>query len=211
VFYRGRNRLDAQVVIEGLQASVNKLSGIISDYCVRDAKSANNAPPYKILHVFGRDGCKVFGLDPFGEVVDSHEEELGMPFSWRKGTDNVHPPYGERPWGDNVVQLFQPGVMERVELLTLGTFLHVLGTVTLDGRPVVAGPQNLSSHRPRPRVISTYYFVVLDQNVLGPFAGDAFQQGGRVSSLIQVFVDHGVSGALLFHRFFFLWFACAVL
>jgi len=150
VFYRGRNRLDAQVVIEGLQASVNKLSTIISDYCVGDAELANNASPYEILDVFGRDGCKGFGLDPFGKVVDSHEEELGLPFSWRKGTDDVHPLDGERPWGDDTVQLFRPYVMERAELLALGTFLHVLGTVTLDGRPVVAGPQDHSDHRPRP-------------------------------------------------------------
>jgi len=107
---------------------------------VGDAELANNASPYEILDVFSRDGCKGFGLDPFAKVVDSHEEELGLPFSWRKGTDDVHPSDGERPWGDDTVQLFRPYVMERVELLTLDTFLHVLDTVTLDGRPVVVGP-----------------------------------------------------------------------
>ena len=149
MLYRGRDRFDAQVVIKGLQALVNKLSAIISYYRVRDAKSTNNAPPYKILHIFGRDGGKGFGLDPLSEVVDSHQEEFGLPFSWRKGTGNVHSPDGERPWGDNVVQLFRPCVMERVELLTLGTFLHVFDTVTLEGRPVVSGSQDLSDHRPR--------------------------------------------------------------
>jgi len=150
VFYRGRNKLDAQVVIEGLQASVNKLSPIISYYRVWDAESANNALPYEILHVFGRDECKGFGLDPFGEVVDSHEEELRLPFSWSKRTDNVHPLDGEQPWGDDTVQLFRPCMVERAELLAHGTFFHVLGTVALDGRLVVAGPQDLSGHRPRP-------------------------------------------------------------
>ena len=52
---------------------------------MRDAESANNAPPYEVLHVFGRDGCKGFDLDPFGEVVDSHEEEHGLPFPGAKG------------------------------------------------------------------------------------------------------------------------------
>ena len=112
VFDRGRNRLDAQVVIEGLQASINKLSTIISDYCVGDAELANNASPYEILDIFGRDGCKGYGLDPFGKVVDSHEEEFGLPFSWHKGTDDVHPPDGKRPWGDDTVQLFRPYVMD---------------------------------------------------------------------------------------------------
>ena len=77
--------------------------------------------------------------------------------------------------GDNIAQLFRPCVMERGELLTLGTFSHVLGTVTLDCRSVVAGPQDLSGHRPRPRVVSADSLVNLSQNVLDPFAGDAFQ------------------------------------
>jgi len=55
-------------------------------------------------------------------------------------TDNVHPLYGERPWGDNTVQLFRPCVVERAELLALGAFFYVLGTVAQDGRPVVSGP-----------------------------------------------------------------------
>ena len=103
VFDRGRNRLDAQIVIEGLQTSVNKLSTIISDYRVGGAESANNDSPYEILDIFGRDGCKGFVLGPFGKVVDSHEEELGLPFSWHKGTDDVHPSDGERPWEDDTV------------------------------------------------------------------------------------------------------------
>jgi len=84
----------------------------MSYYFVWDTKSANNAPPYKILNIFGRDGCKGFDLNPFGEVVDSHQEELGLPFSWDNETDYVHPPDGERPWGDNIVQLFRPCVVE---------------------------------------------------------------------------------------------------
>jgi len=70
---------------------------------VRDAESADNAPPYEVLHIFCRDGSEGFGLDPFGEVVDSHQEELGLPFPRGERTDNVHPPNGERPWGDDVV------------------------------------------------------------------------------------------------------------
>jgi len=72
------------------------------------------------------------------------------------------------------VQLFRLCVVERAELLALGTFLHVFGTAALDGRPVVAGPQNLSGHRPRLSVIFANPLVDLGQNVLGPFVGDAF-------------------------------------
>ena len=72
------------------------------------------------------------------------------------------------------MQLFRLCVVEGTELLALGTFLHVFGTVALYGRPVVTGPQNLGNHRPRPDVISADPLMDLSQNVLGPFVGDAF-------------------------------------
>ena len=109
------------------------------------------------------------------------------------------------------MQFFRPFVVERAKLQALGTFLHVFGTVALDIQPVVVGFQDFSDHRPRPRVISTDSLVDLGQNVLGSFAGDALQQGGRVSFSVQVFIDHGVSGTLMFHRFFLVWLACPVL
>ena len=142
---------------------------------MRDAELTDNAPPYEVLHIFCRDGGKGFSLDPFGEVVDSHQEELGLPLPRGEGTDDVHPPNGERPWGDDVVQLFRLGVVEGAELLALDAFLHIFGTVALYGRPIVSGPQNLGGHRPRPGVVSADPFVDLGQNVLGPFVSDAFQ------------------------------------
>jgi len=115
---------------------------------VRDAESTNNASPYEVLNIFGQNGRKWFDLDPFGKVVDSHQEELSLPFSWCEGTDDVHRSDGERPWGDEIVQLFWPSMMEGVELLAFGTFFHVLSTAPLDGRPVVACPQDFGSSSP---------------------------------------------------------------
>jgi len=65
-------------------------------------------------------------------------------------------------------------MVERAELLALGAFFHIFGTVALYGQPIVAGPQNLGSHHPRPSVISADPLVDLGQNVLGPFVGGAF-------------------------------------
>jgi len=67
------------------------------------------------------------------------------------------------------VQLFRRCVVERAELLALGSFFHIFGTVALYGRPIVAGPQNLGGHRPRPSVIFADPLMDLGQNVLGPF------------------------------------------
>jgi len=53
----------------------------------------------------------------------------------------------------------------------------------------------------------------LSQDILGLFAGDALQwgEGGRVSSSVQVIVDHGVPSTLLPHCFFLFRLACAIL
>ena len=51
---------------------------------------------------------------------------------------------------NNHVQLFRPCVVKGAELLALGAFFHVLGTIALYGQPIVSGPQNLGGHRPHP-------------------------------------------------------------
>ena len=73
-------------------------------------------------------------------------------------------------------------MVEGAELLAFGTFFHVLGTIPLDGRPVIACSQDFRGHRSCPRVVSADSFVDFSQDVLGLFVGDAFQQGGRVAS-----------------------------
>jgi len=72
-------------------------------YRVRHSESAENTSPYEIFHVFGGDGHEWLSLDPFGEVVDSDQEELCLSPSWGKGTDDVHPPNDERPWECHVM------------------------------------------------------------------------------------------------------------
>jgi len=142
---------------------------------VRDTEPTDYTLPYEVLYIFCQDGGEGSGLDPFGEVVDSHQEEFGLPFPRGEGTDNVHPPNCERPWVDDAVQFFRSCVVEGVEHLALGALLHIFGIVALYGRPIVTVPQNLGGHRPRPGVISADPFMDLNQNVLGPFVGDAFQ------------------------------------
>ena len=102
-----------------------------------------------------------------------------MPFSQCERTDNVHLPDGERPWGDEAVQLFWLNMVEGAELLTLGTFFHILDIVPLDGRPVVACSQDFRGHSSCPRVISTDSFVDLDQDILSLLAGDDFNRGAK--------------------------------
>jgi len=124
---------------------------------------------------FGRDECKWLGLDPFCKIVDPPLGRTWSVFFLREGADDVHPPDGERPWGDETVQLFWLSMVEGTELLAFGAFFHVLGTASLDGRPVVACSQDFRGHCPCPRMVSAYPMVYLGQNILGLLVGDAPQ------------------------------------
>ena len=77
---------DVDVIIEGLESSV-----VVGYYRVRHSKLVDDTSPYEIFHVFGKDGHEWFGLDPFGKIVDSDQEDFCLSFSYGEGTDNVHP------------------------------------------------------------------------------------------------------------------------
>ena len=136
---------------------------------MRDAESADNAPPYEVLHIFCRDGGKGFDLDPFGKVVDSHQEELGLPFSWGERIDNVHSPNGEQPCAAFPTLCGEGG-------RTPGTWR--IFSRTRHNRPVWSANSIRPSKpwRPSssPRVISADPLMDLGQNVLSPLVSDTF-------------------------------------
>jgi len=66
-------------------------------------------------------------------------------------------------------------MVEWAEFLPFGAFLHVLGTISLDGRPIIACSQDFRGNHLCPRVVSADSFVDLGQDVLGLLAGDALQ------------------------------------
>ena len=52
------------------QSSINKLTSIVRDKCMRDAERAYNVFLSKILDILDRDGSQRLSLDPFRKVVD---------------------------------------------------------------------------------------------------------------------------------------------
>jgi len=68
-------------------------------------------------------------------------------------------------------------MMEGVELFAFGAFLHVLSTVSLDGRPIVARSEDLSSHGLCPRMVTAHSLMYLGKDILGLIVGNALQQG----------------------------------
>ncbi|GJY96213.1 hypothetical protein Tco_0512574, partial [Tanacetum coccineum] len=61
------------------------------------AKSANNVVPYELLHLIARDSRNRFCFNPFGEVVNSYDQELDFVWSLREGSGYVDPSFIEWP------------------------------------------------------------------------------------------------------------------
>ena len=56
VLDQARDGFDAKVVIEGLEALIDKLSVFVGHDCVRHPKPTHYVLPYKILDILGRYG-----------------------------------------------------------------------------------------------------------------------------------------------------------
>jgi len=106
VLDRGCYGFNFEAIVEGLESSVDKMSVIVDYYRVRHSEPADNTSSYEFFHFFGRNGHEWLSLDPFGKIVDSNQEEFCLTLSWGKGTYDVHPLDGERPWGCHAVQNF---------------------------------------------------------------------------------------------------------
>ena len=135
-----------------------------------DPEPAYNIAPYKVFDIPG----KRLSLDPLGEVIYPDQEELCLPFARTERTDDVHSPNGERPWGHQVVLCLWLKVGQGTIILILGAFLHVFCVISLDGRPIVADPEDLGGHHLCARVISTCPLMDLSKNILCFLLHDAF-------------------------------------
>jgi len=176
---RGHYGFNAEVGIKGLKPLVNELSAIFYYYHVRYANPTHDTSPNEVLHILGENGCEWLGLDPFFKVIDSNKDELGMPFRWCEGADDVHSPYGEWPWGREVVQHFWFSMVQRAGLLAFGAFLHILGAIPLHGRPIVVDPKDLSGHYSGSQMVVAHPLMYLGDDILDLLSGDALKQGGE--------------------------------
>ncbi|KAB2617887.1 hypothetical protein D8674_013756 [Pyrus ussuriensis x Pyrus communis] len=70
---RGRVLLDAIFLEKLCKIFTYKLQAIVCDDGLRDAKSANDVPPYEALYVYLSHGCHGLYFQPFGEVVSCHD------------------------------------------------------------------------------------------------------------------------------------------
>jgi len=72
------------------------------------------------------------------------------------------------------VHHFRFNMMEGAKVLAFDAFFHVLGIVSLDGRPIIACFEYFRVHRSCPRMISANSLVYLGHDIFGLLSGDAF-------------------------------------
>jgi len=111
-------------------------------------------------------------------------KEFHLAFSWGKGTENVHSPLCEGPWGEYKVELFLL-LMDEVTMLLAGYALFDKGVaICLHGWPKVVDAEDSGGHGSCTRVISAYAFVQFFYYVLGLFSCDVFEELLVVPSLV---------------------------
>jgi len=103
-----------QVMVEFGGTFVYKLTVVVSDDCVGNTIAADDVLPNKALDLFSCYRGQRFCLDPLRELVYDDQKELDLPFPWRKWANYVHAPFGEWPWGGDVMELFFMHVCYRV-------------------------------------------------------------------------------------------------
>ncbi|GJX09644.1 hypothetical protein Tco_0199503 [Tanacetum coccineum] len=83
----------------GMTASVPYVSengvSLLLDFIM--AKSAKNVVLYELLYLIARDSRDRLCFNPFGEVVNSYDQELDFTWSLREGSGYVDPPFIEWP------------------------------------------------------------------------------------------------------------------
>ena len=87
------------LLIEVLQLLVDKLTAVVGDDRVREAEAAYDVAPDEGVDLPSGDVSQGLYFDPLGEIVHCNKYEFLLCSAHREGSDDVHAPLSERPWG----------------------------------------------------------------------------------------------------------------
>ena len=77
MFDRARYRFDVEVIVEGLELSVDELLSIVIYDGARHCEPTHNVLPNEVLYVLGEYGRERFDFYPLHKVVDRNHQMLG--------------------------------------------------------------------------------------------------------------------------------------
>ena len=95
--------------------------------------------PNETSNILLHDSGQWFCLDPFGDVVNSYDEELMLPYGNEEGSYYVQSPLGEWLGGAHWCKLLRWLSHDVAEVLVLVICLHVGLGILLHSRSVVSG------------------------------------------------------------------------
>ena len=76
ISWRGHVLLDSIFLEELRQIFDHELQAVVSDDGLRDAKSANDVPPYETFYVRLSRGCHGLCFYPFGDLISCHDHHV---------------------------------------------------------------------------------------------------------------------------------------
>jgi len=88
----------SHLLIEVLQLLVDKLTAVVDDDRVEEAKTTYDVASDERVDLPSGDVSQSLCFDPLGEVVHCYEYEFLLRSANRERSDDVHAPLSERPW-----------------------------------------------------------------------------------------------------------------
>ena len=115
-----------------------ELSAVVNDDGSREAIMAYDRFPDERFHLGYSDVGHGLGFDPFGEVIHGNEEKLSLLGRLWERSQNVYSPPLEGPWRNEGGELRGRKVLGQSISLAGITCLHILDSIFLHVRPIIA-------------------------------------------------------------------------
>ena len=122
---------------------VVKLFTVVGDDGLRNAETTYDRLPDELGCVPLGNGGEGFCLYPLGEEINGDNRELGLASASREWSDQVDPPFGERIRAAKCNQLCRGCTGDVGKTLTLITFEHEIGRISIKGGPEITGMEYL--------------------------------------------------------------------
>ena len=138
ITWSGVVELDPLFFAEVLELMTNELRTIIGDYLFWNAETAFNILPDEVLDFTVTDLMEGLSLNPLSEVIDDYEHVHPLAWGHWEFTDDVHPPFHERPGGDDGRKLLRWKMGHLCKALAAITFLDKGDGIKPHGKLVVS-------------------------------------------------------------------------
>ena len=178
-----------EAVAERQELLARELGAVVGDNRVRDPEPEDDVGE-ELDCLLGFDLADGSSLDPFGELVDRHQQVGEAPGRPLQRTDEVQPPHGERPRdGDGLQSMGRKMCFSSIELATLAS-PHDVGGVGDRGGLVKTLSKRVTHEGARCGMVTASAGVNVSDQLLALGDRDATLQDARGAAFVELSVDH---------------------